>query len=100
MLGLAFGKAGVIEGEQGAASLRLQFEPRDRIDAFVPVAGAPRLDDAAVGNQLDVTPRDHSAEARKRIAGCAADLGGSTAAQGAELLAVGECGVDPFGAGG
>src|SRR5260370_42570346 len=73
-LRVACRKARVVEHELGAGPLRYQLEPRDGIGAGLPASGPPRLHDARVGHELDVTPLDPGAEKGEGPAFRAVDL--------------------------
>src|SRR6266700_8060749 len=77
----------MVEEELGIVALPLQLEADDRIDALRPGAGAPSLDDALVGHQLDIASRDHSAETRKGASRGPIDLGWCVG-EFAELLGI------------
>src|SRR5215210_2191846 len=99
MLLLRLRKTGVVENQPGAVALGLELEPGDRVDAGLPVADPPGLDEPLVRHQLEVPSRDHAAETRKGTAGFSRDLGGGSAGHLAELLGVRERLVDALGAG-
>ena len=79
MFRLSRRKAFVIKHDLGAGSLLHKIEPHDRIVARSPALRPPRLYDTLIGDQLEMTPRDASAEQRKRAAHFAADLCGFSA---------------------
>src|SRR4051794_33284423 len=99
VLALALRKARMVEDQPRPGALRLELELRDRIDARLPVADAPGLDDPLIGHQLDVAPLDHPAEAGEGAADLRIDLGRGSAAELAELAGIGERFVDALGAG-
>ncbi len=82
-----------------------------RVDAGIPVGGTPGLDDAFVGDELDLPADDEAAEGGECAAGFGADLRGWGACGHArlhgvaelddalELFRVGESFVDALGAG-
>jgi hypothetical protein len=110
-LAIAVGETAVIEGEFGAGAAIGEFEFYDRVDAGVPVHGAPGLDDALVRQQFDVPARDDAAKHGEGAADFGADLrwrcsGGHARLHGVaelddalELFRVGESFVDTLGAG-
>ena len=62
------GVAGVVEDELGGVAFAFEFEARDRVETFFPIAGAPGLDYAFAGHQFNVTRCDLAAEKRYRAA--------------------------------
>src|SRR3954453_4530377 len=56
------GKSGMVEREFCPGTIAGEFEADDRVNPLRPIAGAPSLDDALVGQHLDVAACDHAAE--------------------------------------
>src|SRR5262249_6116366 len=98
VLALTLREARVVEDEPRPGALRLELELRDRVDARLPVADAPGLDDPLIGDQLDVAPLDHPAETGEGATDLRVDLGRGSAAELAELTGIGERLVDALGA--
>src|SRR5690349_7307176 len=69
------GKAGLVHDESGFGAMGVQLELDDRVHSVRPIADAPRLDDALIGQKLDVAPCDDPAEARESAPCIATDLG-------------------------
>ena len=68
-------EAGVIETKLCTGFLVVELESHDRVKTRSPILLAPRLNDALVGNELDVAPGYHASENGKRTAHFLADFG-------------------------
>src|SRR5712692_11453890 len=62
VLRLTLGKTAMVKNNLGSGTLLHKLEFRDRINAWVPAARAPCLDDSFVWHKFDVPSRDISAE--------------------------------------
>lgn len=98
MVVIAFGEGGVIENDRGDGIGWLEDEARDGIVARIPVTGPPGLDDALIGDELDIATDDLAFEHCKGAAFFGVDVGGE-AGEGGELFGVEKRGVDAIGAG-
>src|ERR1700761_3005612 len=67
------GKTGLIENDFRGAT---EFESRNRIETWIPIARAPSLYDALGGHEFDLPPFDHATEKAEGAAGLAAELRG------------------------
>ena len=85
----------MIECNARSGALRFQFEPDDRVNALGPASRAPRLHDALVRNELDISPDDEASEHFERRAGFATDLC-SSSRECRKLLVVQQGFVDPM----
>jgi len=74
-----------------------QLEFHNRIESLRPHGNAPRLDNAVIGQKLNVSPRDYSTETRKSAARIAADLRRRTTGEFAELLGIQERVINTLG---
>src|ERR1700722_3554491 len=70
-----FMNAGVIQNEQGSLAMRLEFEADNRIYALIPPLRAPGLNNALIGDQLDVSGNDQATEDLERPAWFWIDFG-------------------------
>ncbi len=64
----------MIENADCFGSLRIQFEPDDRVDAGAPVRQTPCLHNSLAGDQFDVATGDQATEGRKGPGGLAVNL--------------------------
>src|SRR5580658_897340 len=100
----------MVKNDPGAGILLDELEPRNRVNAGMPVPRAPGLDNSLVRHELDVPSRDIPAEEREGASHFTTDLGALVAQvhglQHAtklddlvELFGVNECFVDALPAG-
>lgn len=90
---LAGWKAGVIEGQGCAGSMRAEFKVDDRVDPGVPMGRTPGLDDALVLDQLHVAAHNEPSKQGEGPARSWVD-GGRQPGEGGELLLVQQGDVD------
>lgn len=90
----------MVHDKAGFRALGLQLKFHDRVDSVGPIADAPGLHDALIGQEFDVSPRDHAAKARKRASRLAIDSRRCAPGEITKLFGIEECVVDAFGAGG
>src|SRR5712692_1892968 len=62
MFPLALGKAAMVKNNLGSGTLLHKLEFRDRINAWVPAARSPRLNNPLARHKFEVPSRDISAE--------------------------------------
>ncbi len=86
----ALRKASLVKHETRTGVDRLQFEPDDRIDTFLPLSCAPRLNDTFAWNEFEAAADDITTEERKQIAGICPDFRGRICPLG-ESFGVGQC---------
>jgi len=87
-------ETGVIENHFRARTLRPQLKPGDGVEALRPGIDAPCLDNAPVGQQLEVPPHDVARELGEGPAHLAMDFGRAAALKRLELFGVEERLVD------
>src|SRR6266567_4118692 len=96
MLAVFFGEARVIEDEPGPAILCLQLKLNDRIDTVGPHADMPRLNDSLVRHEFDDSPHNLTTKTLERTPGFALNFRWKPPAEGAEMLGVSQCLVNPL----
>jgi hypothetical protein len=99
MLPVLLRKACLIEYELRFGFCGIEDKANDRVITVAPITGAPRLNDALVGHELDVATQDHSAKAGERAAGHVGDFSRSTAGKRLKLGGIGERRIDALRAG-
>jgi hypothetical protein len=77
MFSIFRGEAGMVEDQPGAGALRLQLETRDGVKPLRPLCEPPRLDDALIRNQLNVSSHHAATETVECPTGFGVDLGQS-----------------------
>src|ERR1700719_311490 len=78
MIEIAFREPFVVQGHNGSRGLGFELKLNDRVDARTPMRGTPRLYDALVGDQLDISTDDLSSEQGKGSPRFGVDLGRQT----------------------
>src|ERR1700722_18287771 len=96
MLKTTFGEPRMVENDLRIRAARHEFESHERVHSGRPIAGSPSLNNALVGNELDVAPTDQASEERKRATGAALNLCRCTR-EGSELLGIQKRFVDAPG---